>query len=71
MSEEQWSMLQNALLDVDFSEIEDVIGYDLLLMTPLRDQLSDKELGLLYQTYVGVYHEEINDYSKQEDGVDR
>ena len=71
MSEEQWNILWKVLSTVEFSEIEDVIGYDLLLMTPLRDQLSDKELGLLYQTYVGVYHEEINDFTKQEDGIDR
>lgn len=71
MSEEQWNILWKALLNVEFSEIEDVIGYDLLLMTPLRDQLSDKELGLLYQTYVGVYHEETNDFTKQEDELSR
>lgn len=52
MDDLQLKALENALKDVDLEEIEDIVGFDLMMSKPLLKQLTDDEKDMLYNEYV-------------------
>lgn len=52
MDDLQLKELENALKGVDLEEIEDIVGFDLMMSKPLLKQLTDGEKDILYNEYV-------------------
>lgn len=48
----QLKALEDALKCVDLEEIEDLIGFDLMLSKPILNQLTESEKAMLYNEYV-------------------
>lgn len=52
MTDVELEILNNALKGINFEEIEDIVGFDLMMSKPLLNQLTESEKVMLYEKYV-------------------
>lgn len=60
MTNAQIDELNNALKGVNLDEIEDLIGFDLIMSKPLLNQLTEGEKTMLYEKYVDNDKDDIS-----------
>lgn len=60
MTDVELETLNNVLKGINFEEIEDIVGFDLMMSKPLLNQLTESEKVMLYEKYVESNKDDIS-----------